>query len=541
MRFHWVALALAACSCCAVVFACSSKGSNAAPAPPDASSDEAGVDAGDGALSPAALHSLAIIGVYEHGGTIDSHGDGVQDTTVTVAPDGTRTIVLTNAKGERQRIVEHSVDEWTLTGDQDGDGKTDERMTSSRAGSVVTRVWERDTNRDGTWGWRETAVTTLGGASRPVTETTVEEWLVPSGGGPRQFVVTSIQNDVNPVLACAPPTPPTPPDPDAGGGDPCWFPGIPIDGASFANQVEPNSLPIVADHGEFRIMTSGPLACDAAKYKTIVDAFNTAIGDGLKRIGDINDGRASLFWKAFAQGPEMIGCGLLAGNCGSPPAAASWPPTKHAFDDVNGSIVTISPTTIARGTDSVVEALLHEWGHNSGFGHQPPPEGLYRDWIYACGRYGAKWLGKAISNAEPSSARDAAMCADDGHKLQFGTQQIEVETDQYGVEKAPGNMDNKPWCATDSMSPPTGQCSCGVMNLLTYCDETPIPAWERSPIQNNVAAWCSHCPAGTPYSIFACPPTGCSTPPPEKWSKPLASSLGDPRYSGCPAVAGAPY
>ena len=69
---------------------------------------------------------------------------------------------------ERQHTVRTSATTWTVEGDQDGDGTSDESITSSLSGSTVTFVWNRDTDADHTFDWRSSVTTDVGRAgARP--------------------------------------------------------------------------------------------------------------------------------------------------------------------------------------------------------------------------------------------------------------------------------------------------------------------------------------------------------------------------------------
>lgn len=510
----------------------------------DAFADDAEIDFGPAPSAPSALaaRTLAELAVYRNGGTFDDDGDGTNDTTVTVAADGTITTVVTNAHGERLRTVWHSVDDYTVTGDQNGDGAIDERITSSVASSVVRRVWERDRDHDGVFDWRNTVQTDLSMPQPHPRTSTVEERLVPAGGGTRQYVTTNIDDATMSSTACAPAMP------VQNGGAPgmpprCWYSDIPFDRfSSFATYVTPNSLTLPSSGDSIHYMTGGSMHCTSRQIAIIAQAVDYALGEGLDRIGSINTTYHGEILRSLASSQLVIGCGGYPSCVPASVVGFTTEPGTHAFDDVPSGIISLSPGLLNYGPQAVAEIVLHEWLHYAGHGHTPDAlSGAGgRDFIYSCGRFGNQWRGYPrfrSENTEPSSARDAAMCADDSHKQLFGTQVVLLESDVIATETAPGAQQSyPPICTTDRMVAPTGGCTCAEINTYTYCDQSLIPPAQRMSGMLNALFCCETCPAATPVNDQSCP-----LPAQTMWAHPAGASPGNPYVTGCPNVPGAPY
>src|SRR5262249_37036054 len=137
--------------------------------------------------------------------------------------------------------------------------------------------------------------------------------------------------------------------------------------------------------------------------------------------------------------------------------------TTHSAMFKNGSapgafITTFNPSDAAAGAasgdEALEELLVHEWFHVTESHPSGDPNGSeWRDEIYACSRYANNcrawdkgfYLGRCC---DASSARDAAMCADQKHKADFGIQTVFVETSWGLVEKTPGtDVTIGPTCA----------------------------------------------------------------------------------------------
>jgi hypothetical protein len=455
------------------------------------------------------------IQVYQRGGTLDFDRDGRVDTTVTVAPDGTQTIVVAGTRGPRVRSVVRSLDDYETRVDDNDDGTFDITRTSSTIAGVTARVETRDRNFDGTPDLRVTQTRTTA---------MVEEFMRPRTGGAPRWVITRAGNGLNDyvspsVTSCTPPADIAPPTPGPSTPPATGFCGT---GCSMRCFYDNRAALEASSVGGFtslpstsvRLLNRGMAACSAEQMTRINTAL-VAVGQDLARIRSINAAYVDEILTSLSRVRLFVGCAIPA--C-APTNTLAWTQAwRHrVWEDPSTATVLLNPSTLnltnaaVRGP-AVRELLVHELFHlsESHEDYESTNNGYEaRDHIYACARFAVRWAAGLEfylgTTRQASSARDAATCASMDHKRAYGVGSANLRTDRFFVEILPGAEMDVPVCSIDAMTMPASQPDCAVVTYQTYCDQTPVPAAERNLAQRHQGACTTRCPPYAPYEPDSC-------------------------------------
>lgn len=273
----------------------------------------------------------------------------------------------------------------------------------------------------------------------------------------------------------------------------------------------------------------------------------------------------------------LYGCALP--SC-SPSGVDAVTSKAYFADDPKIFITTIAPQFINLGVDAVEEIIIHEWYHLL-LQHVPDAQGgSERDFIYSCSRNatgGRSWnAGFYLADCcDASSARDAAMCADDTKRLQFGIQMLFKETangfteDLNAQATAYSDKEDPPTCTNASMPVMNAPCSCYLEQAPGYCNQTVLTQDDALKLglvdtaeTISGANCCESCPSGTPWAgLGACgtvtagtecvapsePPLTCptlpegqyATGPTVMWRQPASALAAGQTNKGVAAIMGA--
>lgn len=493
------------------------------PAPSDAAGDAAA--SGDASLAGFGAALDGWLEVYRHGGTIDYDRDGRVDVTVTVAADGTQTIVVAGPRGPRVRTTMRSSVDYDESVDDNGDGTMDITRHASVVAGVPTTVVTSDRNVDGTPDHRVTQT--------PHTST-VEDWLPNAARTASSWVVTSSQvlrGDFQTFTPC-PPMPPLPPAPEpptpTGPLDYCSARDCSLRCLTRSRTV----LDAVSDPtasttpgAAVRILTHGDpsYACTSTQAHAIELALVAAAAD-LERIRQVNPDRHNRLMEQLSRVQLYIGCGMPA-CVGTSIDAWTEGPRHRVWGDTTtaamflyagpGSALNL-PNASVRGP-AVRELIEHEFFHLFE-SHEDGGSGFeQRDHIYGCSRLAVQWragfeyyLGVA---SQASSARDAAACASLDNKPRYGVGRANLRTGRNFFETAPGAEMEPPLCSVDDHTDPSELPTCAIETFSVYCDQTLVPTPLRALSQLHQTACTLVCPPGTPYQGARCPATVVSLEP----------------------------
>lgn len=483
----------------------------------DASSTGDGGAVGDATFMGWGSEMESWIRTYQVGGTIDFDHDGRTDVTITLASDGTQTIVVPGARGPRVRATVRSAVEYDETADDNADGTMDITRHGSIEAGVPVQVEVSDANFDGTPDHRVT--------SRPHA-TTVEDWIVPATGGARQWVVThSFQRQGDFHAGAVPPCPPDPPVPRMPDPPTSAYPCSALGCSHRCFLRDRIALDAAAEFGvstvpdaAVRILTRGAptFACTVDQKRTLELAL-LSVGADLERLRAINPDRHNQILTKLSRVRLYFGCGIP--SC-VPGSTIAWTeaPRHEVYTDptiatimirggAGGPLVLPNPTIRNAATREIIE---HELFHLVE-GHEEDSNGNEaRDHIYACPRYQVQWAAGLTfylgTVAQASSARDAALCASMDHKAAFGVASANLRTSDGYFEITPGTRMDVPLCSVSSRDSPTAMATCSVETFITDCDQTPVPAAMRSLAQRHEVACTLGCPPTEPYQ-----PVSCST------------------------------
>jgi hypothetical protein len=479
------------------------KGSTDAAGSPGPPWDGVPLPSGSPPFTPTAATEawLKKLTVYEKGGTIPASGK-LDEVTVTVGADKTHTVRVAGPHGTtRLSMTWSSPGDFTLTGDQNADGKVDEKMSATTSKGTTTTVWQEDTRLDGSFAWKDTMTSSDAAVSANIEQ-------APQGSTAlvltSSYAGSSIQESFcdpgsclprgpSLVLSSYPPTPtycksdPVKPAPIAGDSSQNWrgyHPGW------SSHETRPKQ--IFAGSYSFWILRVGPMRCSVEQAQMIASVLENglmgqAAGDDFdSTVGPINETYRNAVDNALGNGKIYYGCELP--EAPPPSLDAGVPDVAYAvtgpakFSDVpDAMITTLSPSALEKGPAAVEELIVHEWFHAAGFAHMVDQTGSeQRDFIYACSRvatqcqaYGRDqfYAGRCC---DASSARDGAMCADldPDHKGQYGYQIMFNETNKPYAEEPTGTEQSIGKACGSSTPGPGAAPICALEGQYAYCDQT---------------------------------------------------------------------
>jgi hypothetical protein len=492
-----------------------------ADAPADGPVDAPPADATSVVFTPITYPLLSQLVAYEQGGTIDVDGDGVADLTITIAPDGTRTVVLEGPKGPTGQIVDHGPDDIDAGYDQDADGRIDRTYRRTRSGATTTEVTTIDTNLDGVMDRRETTVSTDLVPLQSTSTSTIETLrLLPDGSG-RDFQVDSTFTTDGFEFQCAPPPPPPP-------GTGAVKTGVCLPASDLPTTwatARAVSQLLVADRPNIRGLQLGKEACSTTRLLQL-QAGLMALNNHLPRLHAINDENLEVIMRGLADHDLLITCDIVVESSTDPadePCTVQLKIVGHTTkDDAFGTgdrryaIIHLADSTFAHPA-GIEETLIHELLHLGGKKHMTSENGEgQRDEIYACGRYTSRCAGRRQgfylgAASEASSPRDSALCALPINKHMFGTAKVIHRSEDCFTERVPF----QPMPALTCDMPAVVQCGCCREQVPVYCDSSPELDTERlgtGDTYNYVC--CESCPGITQQNGGTCLPTGQDVAPP---------------------------
>ena len=439
------------------------------------------------------------------GGTIDWNDDGTVDTTVTVADDGTHTIVRAGHHGmPLQTIVVSSDGSIEITGDYNENGITDFHATGVSTPTDATWSETNDDDFDGAFDRGRTSVytpTSNGGLMESRSD--LAPYWFPMDHqsllAPEQVTLKFAQEECGPPDAPAANMTTEPTDACDTAIDTALAAINPLVAHQHVNYPYPGLMLPGGAAPTIDIEIGGDSSCETDSANRISRVLPMAIRELTKGLNRWNGPENDIVALRFAQRRLVIGCttNTVCSFGASTDTYGVNPDTGVSSKNVVRMIINTAAHSLADDI-GLEEVLIHELFHFAGFVHHGDREQYGLDHVYACGRHLNFCRRGSFQSVKQlgfyNSAFDCSECAEPEFRILCGDIQT-IHTNEKSCMSDPrptsiaSQCEDSGGCLVDGLS--CQHTSGG------YCNFTKvIPSDRRGVMDYDNAGCVLACPSG---------------------------------------------